>query len=116
MEVDLGEHWLAAGDFLAAGIVLFQALRLVGVGDERRDEPAHPAAVAVVSRRHSLHGRVGQRLGVSEGLVTMMAEDLRRRGYLQAVSDGECEHGCAGCGVASPCKLPGRATGCRCWC
>ena len=52
---------------------------------------------------------LGNRLGVSEGLVTMMAEDLRRRGYLQAVSGGECDarSGCAGCGIASSCKLPG---------
>ena len=50
---------------------------------------------------------LGRRLGVSEGLVTMMAEDLRRRGYLQAVSGGECDTGCASCGIATTCKLPG---------
>ena len=50
---------------------------------------------------------LGKRLGVSEGLVTMMAEDLRRRGYLQAVSNGECVTGCASCGIANSCKLPG---------
>ncbi len=50
---------------------------------------------------------LGKRLGVSEGLVTMMADDLRRRGYLQAVSGGECDTGCASCGIASSCKLPG---------
>lgn len=49
---------------------------------------------------------LGRRLDVSEGLVTMMAEDLRRRGYLQAVSGGECDTGCASCGIASSCKLP----------
>ncbi len=50
---------------------------------------------------------LGRRLGVSTGLVTLMAEDLRRRGYLEAVSGGECESGCASCGVASTCRVPG---------
>ncbi len=56
---------------------------------------------------------LGRRLGVSEGLVTMMADDLRRREYLQAVSGGECDTNgsgaaaCASCGIASSCKLPG---------
>lgn len=52
---------------------------------------------------------LGRRLGVSETLVTMMAEDLRRRGYLQAVSGGECDAGCASCAIVSTCKLPGKA-------
>ncbi len=53
---------------------------------------------------------LGKRLGVSEALVTMMAEDLRRRGYLQAISGGaECSSGCASCGITSSCKLPGTA-------
>jgi hypothetical protein len=55
---------------------------------------------------------LGKRLGVSEGLVTMMAEDLRRRGYLQALSGAafgsECATGCGGCAIVSTCKLPGR--------
>lgn len=46
-------------------------------------------------------------LGVSEALVGMMAEDLTRRGYLQALSGGDCSAGCAGCAVVSQCKLPG---------
>jgi hypothetical protein len=50
---------------------------------------------------------LGRRLGITEALVTMMAEDLRRRGYLQAVSGGDCGTGCAGCGIVSSCKLPG---------
>lgn len=50
---------------------------------------------------------LGRRLGTSEALVTMMAEDLRRRGYLEAISGGECDTGCASCGVASSCKATG---------
>jgi hypothetical protein len=53
---------------------------------------------------------LGKRLGITAGLVTMMAEDLRRRGYLAAVSGSECDaavSGCASCGIASSCKLPG---------
>ena len=51
---------------------------------------------------------LSKRLGVSEALVTMMAEDLRRRGYLQALSGGaDCTSGCLSCGIASSCKLPG---------
>ncbi len=52
---------------------------------------------------------LGRRLGVSGELVTMMAEDLRRRGYLQAVSGGECDAGCAGCAIVNTCKLPGKS-------
>jgi hypothetical protein len=52
---------------------------------------------------------LGKRLGVSEALVTMMAEELRRRGYLQAVSCGSCDTGCASCGIVTQCKLPGPA-------
>lgn len=52
---------------------------------------------------------LGKRLGVSEALVTMMAEDLRRRGYLQAVSGGSCDTGCASCGIVAQCKPPGAA-------
>jgi hypothetical protein len=65
---------------------------------------------------------LGKRLGVSETLVTMMAEDLRRRGYLQAVSGGTATDSgvcgtsltarasaCGSCGIAASCKLPGTA-------
>ena len=49
-------------------------------------------------------------LGVSEALVGMMAEDLTRRGYLQALG-GDCgsspQAACGGCAVVSQCKLPG---------
>lgn len=58
---------------------------------------------------------LGRRLGVSDALVIMMAEDLRRRGYLRALSGSECAadaahvSGCASCDIASSCKLPGTA-------
>ena len=50
---------------------------------------------------------LAKRLGVSATLVNMMAEDLTRRGYLQALSGGDCSSGCGGCAVVSQCKLPG---------
>jgi hypothetical protein len=56
---------------------------------------------------------LARRLGVSEALVGMMAEDLTRRGYLQALGGGgatvggDCSTGCGGCAVVSQCKLPG---------
>lgn len=50
---------------------------------------------------------LAQRLGVSATLVNMMAEDLTRRGYLQALTGGDCDSGCGGCAVVSQCKLPG---------
>ena len=49
---------------------------------------------------------LAKRLGVTEALVAMMAEDLTRRGYLQAL-DGDCGSGCGGCAIVSQCKLPG---------
>jgi hypothetical protein len=54
---------------------------------------------------------LARRLGVSEALVGMMAEDLARRGYLQAVAGGDCDAEstvtCGGCSIVSQCKLPG---------
>jgi hypothetical protein len=50
---------------------------------------------------------LAKRLGVSEAMVGMMAEDLTRRGYLQALGGGDCSTGCGGCAVVSQCKLPG---------
>jgi hypothetical protein len=50
---------------------------------------------------------LAQRLGVSAALVGMMAEDLTRRGYLQALTGGDCSVGCGGCAMVSQCKLPG---------
>lgn len=51
---------------------------------------------------------LAKKLGVSEGLVTMMAEDLMRRGYLVALSGGdECgAGGCSGCSLAAACSVP----------
>lgn len=50
---------------------------------------------------------LARQLGVSDGLVTMMAEDLTRRGYLVALSGGgECKTDCAGCGLAAGCSVP----------
>lgn len=50
---------------------------------------------------------LARKLGVSDGLVTMMAEDLTRRGYLVAVGGrSDCKAGCAGCGSAAACAVP----------
>lgn len=49
---------------------------------------------------------LAQKLGVSEGLLTMMAEDLVRRGYLVALSGGECGSSCAGCSLSAACSVP----------
>jgi hypothetical protein len=53
---------------------------------------------------------LARQLGVSDGLVTLMAEDLTRRGYLVALSGGErseCGAGCAGCELTPACAAPG---------
>ena len=57
---------------------------------------------------------LAQKLGVSDGLVTMMAEDLMRRGYLAALSGGDgCGTGgaggraaCSGCSLSAACSVP----------
>lgn len=54
---------------------------------------------------------LAKKLGVSDGLVTMMAEDLMRRGYLVALSGGdECgasgRAACSGCSLAAACSVP----------
>jgi len=49
---------------------------------------------------------LARRLGVSEGLVGLMAADLARRGYL-APLEGGCHGGCGGCHVAPACAAPG---------
>ncbi len=51
---------------------------------------------------------LARRLGVSEGLVAAMTEDLARRGYLAAVR-GHCDTACAGCGIQAACVEPGAA-------
>jgi len=45
-------------------------------------------------------------LGVSEGLVGQMIEDLARRGYLRPVA-GSCESQCTGCPLAETCAVGG---------
>ena len=51
---------------------------------------------------------LARRLGVSETLVGMMAEDLMRRGYL-APLDQVCSSGCSACGLAETCHVPATA-------
>lgn len=55
---------------------------------------------------HSL-AELARRLGLSEALVTAMADDLGRRGYLAAVGDA-CGAACAGCGIQQACAAPPR--------
>ena len=56
--------------------------------------------------------QICQKLGVSDSLVTMMAEDLMRRGYLAPLSGGggssaSCGSACgAGCSLAAACAVP----------
>ncbi len=45
---------------------------------------------------------LARRLDVSEGLVSAMAADLARRGYLEPIETG-CGTGCDGCGLAKAC-------------
>ncbi len=45
---------------------------------------------------------LARRLGVSEGLVAAMSDDLIGRGYLAPMTIG-CASGCGGCGAASRC-------------
>jgi Mn-dependent DtxR family transcriptional regulator len=49
---------------------------------------------------------LAQRLGVSEGLLGQMIEDLARMGYLRLVVGG-CEARCAGCPLAATCAIGG---------
>jgi len=53
---------------------------------------------------------LARRLGVSEALVGLIADDLARRGYLAPLETG-CSAACNGCGLASACVAPssGRA-------
>jgi hypothetical protein len=44
---------------------------------------------------------VARRLGVSQGLVVVMAAEMTRRGYLARISG--CQGGCGGCHAASVC-------------
>ena len=49
---------------------------------------------------------LARELGVSEGLVGQMIEDLARRGYLRPVA-GSCESRCTGCSLAETCAAGG---------
>ena len=46
---------------------------------------------------------VARRIGVSEGLVAAMTEDLARHGYLAPLESG-CEAPCSGCWAAGNCN------------
>ena len=49
---------------------------------------------------------LARELGVSEGLVRQMIEDLARMGYLRPVA-GQCQGQCAGCPLAKTCAIGG---------
>ena len=49
---------------------------------------------------------LARQLGVSEGLLEQMIEDLARMGYLQPVA-GDCHSKCAGCSLAETCAIGG---------
>jgi hypothetical protein len=49
---------------------------------------------------------LARRLGVGEALVTTMAGDLTRHGYLAAL-DTSCATACDGCGLSASCAAPG---------
>ena len=49
---------------------------------------------------------LARELGVSEGLVGQMIEDLARRGYLRPVA-GDCQGRCTGCSLAGTCAVGG---------
>ena len=47
---------------------------------------------------------LARKLGVSEGLVEQMLEDLARMGYLKPV-EGDCASQCTGCPLARTCAV-----------
>ena len=47
---------------------------------------------------------LARKLGVSEGLVEQMLEDLARMGYLRPVAGG-CDAHCAACPLAKTCAV-----------
>lgn len=49
---------------------------------------------------------LARELGVSQGLLGQMIEDLARRGYLRPVAAG-CESQCTGCSLAETCAVGG---------
>ncbi len=54
---------------------------------------------------HSYAG-LARELGVSQGLLGQMIEDLARRGYLRPVAS-DCESQCTGCSLAETCAVGG---------
>ena len=49
---------------------------------------------------------LARELGVSEGLLGQMVEDLVQRGYLRPVA-GDCQGRCTGCSLAGTCAVGG---------
>jgi hypothetical protein len=60
---------------------------------------------------------LARRLGISEGLLAQMMEDLARKGYLAAVETPSGCSGCAGCGGSKACNScgPNEATTRKGW-
>lgn len=46
---------------------------------------------------------LARRLGVSQALVTTMAEELARHGYLRQAAGDDCGAGCRGCALSGGC-------------
>jgi len=57
------------------------------------------------------YAELARELGVSEGLLGQMVEDLARRGYLRPMA-GDCEAQCTGCPLGETCAPGGPA---RAW-
>ena len=53
---------------------------------------------------------LARRLDTSEGLVSMMTDDLVRRGYLAPVDTGCSTDHCSGCGLSAACSTTPSAT------
>lgn len=54
---------------------------------------------------HSI-AELARRMGVSQELARLMAEDLTRRGYLAALADG-CAPACDDCALSNACGTAG---------
>ena len=71
-----------------------------------RDEPEHltlPRQMLALLREGGIASTadLARRLGVSQGLVVVMAAEMTRRGYLARISG--CQGGCGGCHAVSVC-------------
>jgi predicted ArsR family transcriptional regulator len=67
--------------------------------------------LALVSTGETVTPRgLAEALGVTEGLVEQMVEQLTARGYL--ATSRNCDGGCGGCGLADSC---GTQQGLRLW-